>query len=222
MSDEYLFNSLRVLVRRIASGYLSDDLEHRCGTVGYPSNHLELKVVDDAGRTLPVGQPGELWVRGYSIFLGYWGDEQKTQETLTPTGWLRTGDLATMAQDGYVKIVGRLKDLVIRGGENIYPTEVEDFLMSHPRVLEAHAFGVPDERMGEELAVWIRVRQSPDSSPPLTEHDIRSFCKGRIAHFKIPRYIQFRDDFPITVAGKVQKFQMRKIFLQEAGQSQQS
>ncbi|KAF0287239.1 Acyl-CoA synthetase family member 2, mitochondrial [Amphibalanus amphitrite] len=197
----------------MATGYPSDDLEHRCGTVGYPNNHIEVKVVDDTGATLPIGQTGELWVRSFSNFLGYWDDEEKTRSTVTPTGWLRTGDLATMASDGYVKIVGRLKDMVIRGGENIYPTEVEDFLMSHPDVLEAHAFGVPDERLGEELAVWIKARE-PGA---ITEQQIRSFCKGRIAHFKVPRYIRFRDDFPVTVSGKVQKFELRNTFARELG-----
>ena len=160
---------------------------------------------------MPVGHTGELWVRGFSNLLGYWGDEEKTRETLTPERWLRSGDLASITEDGYIKIVGRLKDMVIRGGENIYPAEVEDFLMSHPDVLEAHAFGVPDERMGEELAVWIRVREPGTVS----EHDIRSFCKGKIAHFKIPRYIQFRSDFPTTVTGKVQKFAMQETFARE-------
>ncbi|KAF0290164.1 Acyl-CoA synthetase family member 2, mitochondrial [Amphibalanus amphitrite] len=193
--------------------YPSDDVEHRCGTVGYPLDHTELKVVDERGRTLPVGTAGELCMRGYNLFLGYWDDEEKTAECLTPAGWFHTGDVAVMNDDGYVKIVGRAKDMVIRGGENIYPTEVEDFLMTHPDVLEAAAFGVPDERMGEELAVWIRTREHCC----LSEHDIRSFCKGRIAHHKIPCYIQFRDDFPKTVTGKIQKFAMREIMTKELG-----
>ncbi|XP_043223811.1 medium-chain acyl-CoA ligase ACSF2, mitochondrial-like [Amphibalanus amphitrite] len=197
-------------------GFPSDDLEHRCGTVGYPLAHTELKVVDGQGLTAPVGQPGVLCARGYCNFLGYWDDAEKTAETLTPQRWLITGDVAVMNEDGYVKIVGRAKDMVIRGGENIYPTEVEDFLMTHPDVLEASAFGVPDDRMGEELAVWIRLRRSDTVS----EHDIRSYCKGRIAHYKVPRYIEFRDDFPKTVTGKIQKFVMRDTMTRELGLSQ--
>ena len=194
-------------------GFPTDDLDHRCGFVGYPVGHTELKVVDERGRTVPVGQVGELCMRGYNRFLGYWNDEDKTQECVTPTGWFHTGDVASMAEDGYVKIVGRATDMVIRGGENIYPTEVEDFLMTHPDIIEVYAFGVPDERMGEELVVWIRTRELGCVS----EHNVRSFCKGRIAHHKIPRYIQFRDDFPKTVTGKIQKFIMHDIMCRELG-----
>ncbi|XP_043247224.1 medium-chain acyl-CoA ligase ACSF2, mitochondrial-like [Amphibalanus amphitrite] len=194
-------------------GFPSDDLEHRCGTVGFPLDHSEVKVVGGDGRTLPVGHSGELCMRGYNRFLGYWDDEAKTRECVSAAGWFHTGDVATMTEDGYVKIVGRAKDMVIRGGENIYPTEVEDFLMTHPDILEAYAFGVPDDRMGEELVVWVRTRELGC----LSEHDVRSFCKGRIAHYKVPRYIQFRDDFPKTVTGKIQKFVMRNVMCRELG-----
>ena len=195
----------------VTLGFPTDDLEHRCGFVGYPLDHTELKVVDERGRTVPVGQAGELCMRGYNRFLGYWNDDDKTKECVTPAGWFHTGDVATMAEDGYVKIVGREKDMVIRGGENIYPTEVEDFLMTHPDIIEVSVFGVPDERMGEELVAWIRTRELGSVS----EHDVKSFCKGRIAHYKIPRFIQFRDDFPKTVTGKIQKFVMRSIMCRE-------
>ncbi|XP_037090822.1 medium-chain acyl-CoA ligase ACSF2, mitochondrial-like [Pollicipes pollicipes] len=197
-------------------GFPSDDVEHRCGTVGYPLDHCELKVVDESGQIAPPNTPGELCARSYSTFLGYWDDAEKTRASLTPQRWFLTGDVAVITEDGYVKIVGRAKDMVIRGGENIYPAEIEDFLMTHPDVMEAYAFGVPDERMGEELCVWVRSRQ-PGA---VSEHDIRSFAKGRIAHYKVPRYIMFRDDFPKTVTGKVQKFVMRRMMAEELGLEQ--
>jgi len=197
----------------LSVGFPGDDLEHRCGTVGYPLDHVEVKIVDAEGRVVPPGTPGELCSRGYNTMLGYWEDEDKTKATITSSRWLLSGDTAVLTEDGYVKIVGRSKDMVIRGGENIYPVEIEDFLMAHPDILEAYAFGVPDDRMGEEVCVWIRTRE-PDC---LTEKDIRSFCKGKLSHFKIPRYIQFRDDFPKTVTGKIQKFVMRQMMAKELG-----
>ena len=213
MKDSVVAYGLTEVSPLLTLGFPTDDLDHRCGFVGYPLEHTEMKVVDKSGRTVPVGQAGEMCMRGYGRFLGYWNDEDKTKECVTPAGWFYTGDVTTMAEDGYVKIVGREKDMVIRGGENIYPAEVEDFLMTHPDIIEVYVFGVPDERMGEELVAWIRTRELGCVS----EHDVRSFCKGKIAHYKIPRFIQFRDDFPKTVTGKIQKFVMRNTMCRELG-----
>ena len=167
---------------------------------------MEIKIVNpDTGEIVERGLPGELCTRGYSVMQGYWGDRDKTQEAIDGEGWMHTGDLATMDAEGYVNIVGRIKDMVIRGGENIYPREIEEFLYRHPQVQDVQVVGVPDQKYGEELCAWIIAK--PGTQP--TEDDIRAFCKGQIAHYKVPRYIRFVTSFPMTVTGKIQKFKIR-------------
>ena len=183
----------------------SDPLDKRTTTVGRIQPHLEVRIVDSLGNTVPVGAPGELCTKGYSVMLGYWDDEEKTRESIVD-GWMHTGDLATIDADGYCNIVGRLKDMVIRGGENVYPREIEEYLFTHPKIKNVQVFGVPDEKTGEELCAWIVLRQGEHAS----EEDIRDFCQGRIAHYKVPRYVRFVDEMPLTVTGKVQKFVMRE------------
>jgi len=196
-----------------------DSLEKRTKTVGRVHPHLEVKLIDaDIGRTVERGEPGELLTRGYSVMSGYWNDPERSAEAIDPRGWIHTGDLATMDEEGYLNIVGRSKDMVIRGGENVYPREVEEFLHTHPDVLEAAVIGVPDERFGEELMAWIRLREGAQ----LTEEAVREFCKGRIAHFKTPRYVRFADGFPMTVTGKVQKYKMREQAIEELGLVEQA
>ena len=182
-----------------------DPLDQRVSTVGRIQPHLEVKLVDEGGLTVPRGEPGELCTRGYSVMLGYWGDPERTAEAIDAEGWMHTGDLATIDDQGYCRIVGRTKDMVIRGGENIYPREIEEYLLPHPHIADAQVIGVPDEKFGEELCAWIVLR--PDAR--MTDEDIRVHCRGRIAHYKVPRYIRFVDGFPMTVTGKVQKFAMR-------------
>ena len=195
-----------------------DDLEHRTGTVGRVLPHIEVKVVDPAtGVTQPRGVPGELCTRGYSVMLGYWNEPEKTAEAVDPGRWMHTGDLAVMREDGYVEIVGRIKDMIIRGGENIYPREIEEFLLGHEEVEDAAVFGVPDERYGEELMACVRVVAGSSCG----EDELRSFCRGRIAHFKVPRYVRIVDEFPMTVTGKVQKFKMRDAAVEELGLAEQ-
>ena len=185
-----------------------DSVERRVSTVGRVGPHLEVKIVDpDSGVTLPRDTPGEMCTRGYSVMLGYWDQPDKTAEAIDAGRWMHTGDLAVMDGDGYVSITGRIKDMVIRGGENIYPREVEELLYTHPDLLDAQVIGVPDERYGEELMVWVRMR---DGADPLTAEALRTFCEGRIAHYKIPRYVHVVDEFPMTVTGKVRKVQMRE------------
>lgn len=194
-----------------------DTLEHRCGTVGEVMPHTEIKIVSpETGRTVARGESGEFLARGYLVMRGYWEDPEKTAEAIDAGGWMHTGDLATMDDEGYVRIVGRIKDMVIRGGENVYPREIEEFLHSHPDVTDVQVFGVPDERFGEELAAWIIPREG--AAP--TDEDIRAFCKGKIAHYKIPRYVRIVDAFPMTVTGKVQKFKMRETAIAELGLEQ--
>ncbi|CAE6836137.1 AMP-binding protein [Paraburkholderia haematera] len=183
----------------------ADPLDKRTTTVGRIQPHLEVKIVDFDGKTVSVGETGELCTRGYSVMLGYWEDETKTRESIVD-GWMHTGDLATIDADGYCNIVGRLKDMVIRGGENIYPREVEEYLFRHPKIQNVQVFGVPDEKNGEELCAWIVLRKGEVS----TEEDIRDFCRGQIAHYKVPKYIRFVNELPMTVTGKVQKFAMRE------------
>ncbi len=185
---------------------IDDPLERRVSTVGRVQPHVEIKVVDTAGRVVPRGITGELCTRGYSVMLGYWGDEEKTREAVDAAGWMHTGDLAVMDEQGYVKIVGRLKDMVIRGGENIYPREIEEFLYSHPHIQDVQVIGVPDKKYGEELCAWVKVREGQ----VITADDVRAFCKGQIAHYKVPRYIRFVDEFPMTITGKIQKYIMRQ------------
>jgi fatty-acyl-CoA synthase len=196
---------------------ISDPLERRVSTVGRIHPHQEVKIVDAAGRIVPRGTPGELLTRGYSVMLGYWNDPEQTAKAIDAAGWMHTGDLATIDEEGYCNIVGRLKDMVIRGGENIYPREIEEFLFRHPKVEAAQVFGVPDRKFGEELCAWIK----PRSGETLTEADVRAYCDGQISRYKIPRYIRFVSEFPMTVTGKVQKFAMREIMMKELGVKQQ-
>jgi len=185
----------------------TDDLERRVSTVGQVHPHVEVKVVDPVtGLVVPHGTPGELCTRAYSVMLGYWDEPAKTAEVLDPAGWMHTGDLAEMDEAGYVNIVGRIKDMVIRGGENVYPREVEEFLYTHPDVVDAQVVGVPDEKYGEELVAWVRLRPG---APSLDAAALREFCTGKLAHYKIPRYVRVVDEFPMTVTGKVRKVEMR-------------
>jgi fatty-acyl-CoA synthase len=190
-----------------------DPLERRVSTVGRIHPHVEAKIVDAEGRVVPRGAPGEFLTRGYCVMLGYWNDPERTAESIDAAGWMHTGDLATMDDDGYCNIVGRIKDMVIRGGENVYPREIEEFLYRHPKIQDVQVIGVPDPRYGEELCAWVRLR----SGEQATAEDIREFCRGQIAHYKIPRYIKFVDQFPMTVTGKIQKFLMREEMIRELG-----
>jgi fatty-acyl-CoA synthase len=190
-----------------------DTLERRVSTVGRVLPHVEAKVIDAEGRIVPRGTPGELLTRGYLIMLGYWNDEEKTREAVDAAGWMHTGDLATIDDGGYCNIVGRIKDMVIRGGENVYPREVEEFLYRHPKIQDVQVIGVPDPRYGEELCAWVRLRDGESA----TVEEIRGFCQGQIAHYKVPRYVRFVDGFPMTVTGKVQKFLMRQQTIEELG-----
>ncbi|MET7483863.1 AMP-binding protein [Streptomyces sp. NPDC005538] len=185
-----------------------DDLEHRTGTVGRVLPHLEVKVVDPAtGVTRPRGTAGELCTRGYSVMLGYWNEPEKTAEAIDAGRWMHTGDLAVMREDGYVEIVGRIKDMIIRGGENIYPREIEEFLYTHPKIADVQVVGVPHERYGEEVLACVIPR---DAADPLTLDELRAFCEGRLAHYKIPSLLQIMDAFPMTVSGKVRKIELRE------------
>jgi fatty-acyl-CoA synthase len=189
-----------------------DDLERRVSTVGRVHPHVEVKVVDpETGRVTPRGEPGELCTRGYSVMLGYWDDPERTAEAIDRGRWMHTGDLATMDAEGYLNIVGRIKDMIIRGGENVYPREIEEFLYTHPAIADAQVIGVPDERYGEEIMAWLRLREGES----LTEAELRDWCAGKIAHFKVPRYVKVVDDFPMTVTGKVMKFKMRDQAIEE-------
>jgi fatty-acyl-CoA synthase len=186
----------------------SDTLELRVSTVGRVHPHVEIKIVDsDTGQTVERGQTGELLTRGYSVMLGYWDDPDRTAQVIDQARWMHTGDLATMDPDGYVDIVGRIDDLIIRGGENVYPREVEEFLHKHPDIIDVQVTGVPDPKMGEEIMAWVK----PRAGAMLSADDVREFCRGRIAHFKVPRYVRFIDEFPMTISGKVQKFRMREM-----------
>ncbi|MYW95396.1 AMP-binding protein [Amycolatopsis rubida] len=185
-----------------------DSVERRVSTVGRVGPHLESKVVDpETGLTVPRGTPGELCTRGYSVMLGYWQEPEKTAEAIDAARWMHTGDLAIMDDEGYLNITGRIKDMVIRGGENIYPREIEEFLYTHPDVLDAQVIGVPDAKYGEELMAWIRMREGAE---PLTTEAVREFCQGKLAHYKVPRYIHVVEEFPMTVTGKVRKVEMRQ------------
>jgi len=194
-----------------------DDLERRVSTVGAVHPHLEVKIVDPAtGLVVPRNTPGEFCTRGYSVMLGYWNMPDRTAESIDAARWMHTGDLAVMDDDGYLSIVGRIKDMVIRGGENVYPREVEEFLYTHPDIVDAQVIGVPDVKYGEELMVWIRVR---DGAPAITAESLREFCNGKLAHYKIPRYVKIVDAFPMTVTGKVRKVEMREVSVAELGLS---
>jgi len=192
---------------------VDDPVPLRVATIGRVHPHLEVKIVDADGKIVPRGVKGELLTRGYSVMLGYWGDEEKTRETIDAARWMHTGDLAVIDEQGFATIVGRAKDMVIRGGENIYPREIEEFLYGHPQVQDVQVVGLPDVRYGEELCAWIIPR--PGQAP--TEDDIRAFCAGRIAHYKVPRYILFVDAFPMTVTGKIQKFRIRETMRERLG-----
>jgi len=188
-----------------------DPLERRVDSVGRIHPQLEVKLVDEHGRVVPRGTPGELCTRGYSVMLGYWGDEERTREVIDAARWMHTGDLAVLDEAGYCRIVGRLKDMIIRGGENVYPREIEEFLYTHPKVQDVQVFGIPDARLGETICAWIRLREGSPSS----EAEIQDYCRHRLAHFKVPHYVRFVDAFPMTVTGKVQKYLMREAMLSE-------
>ena len=192
-----------------------DSIDRRVSTVGRVGPHLEVKVIDPAtGRTVPRGTPGELCTRGYSVMLGYWEQPDKTAEAIDSAHWMHTGDLAVMDDEGYLAITGRIKDMVIRGGENVYPREIEEFLYTHPDILDAQVIGVPDARYGEELMAWERLRPG---AAALTAESLREFCRGQLAHYKIPRYVHIVEEFPMTVTGKIQKYKMREVSVVELG-----
>ena len=195
-----------------------DSLELRVSTVGQVHPHLEIKIVDPkTGGTVPRGTPGELCTRGYSVMLGYWEEPDKTADAIDRARWMHTGDLAVLDDEGYINITGRIKDMVIRGGENIYPREIEEFLYSHPDIVDAAVIGVPDARYGEELMVWTRMRPGAE---PVTALSLREFCLGKLAHYKIPRYVHIVDEFPMTVTGKIRKVQMREEAIDILGLSE--
>jgi fatty-acyl-CoA synthase len=187
---------------------IDDDLERRTSSIGRAHPHVEVKIVcTESGRVVPRGEPGEFCTRGYSVMLGYWNDEEKTREAIDADGWMHTGDLAVMREDGYCNVVGRIKDMVIRGGENVYPREVEEFLYTHPDVEDAQVIGVPDEKYGEEICAWIRMKAG---RRPLDARAVREFADGKLAHYKIPRYVYIVEEFPMTITGKVRKIEMRE------------
>jgi fatty-acyl-CoA synthase len=191
-----------------------DNFERRIHTVGHNLPHQEVKIVStESGQTLALGEVGEICFRGYHIMRGYYGQPENTREAIDGAGWLHSGDLGTMDGDGYIKITGRLKEMIIHGGENIYPREIEDFLFTHPKIAEVAVFGVPDEFYGEEVACWIELHKGETA----TATEIIDFCKDNMAHFKIPKYIRFVETFPMTVTGKVQKFKMRDEMEQQLG-----
>lgn len=175
-------------------------------TIGHVMEHTEVKVVDENGKTVPFGTPGDLWIRGYTTMMKYWDDEENTRKTLTEDGWIKTGDQFVLHSNGYGSVVGRLKDMLIRGGENIFPREIEDVLMTHPQVVEAYVIGAYDEVYGEEVCACVRLR----TGSSLTKEELRKYCDGRMARFKIPRYIEFVDDYPKTASGKVQKYRLKE------------
>ncbi|HZJ48276.1 MAG TPA: AMP-binding protein [Acidimicrobiia bacterium] len=199
----------------VATQTLCDDpIERRVSTVGTAHPFVEIKIVDpDTGETTPTDVSGEFCARGYSVMQGYWDEAERTAESIDSDGWMHSGDLAVMDDAGYVKIVGRLKDMIIRGGDNVYPREIEEYLFTHPDVVDAQVIGVPDERFGEQIMAWVQKREGSD----LTETDVIDYCKGRIAHFKVPRYVRFTDTFPMTVTGKIQKFKLKERAIEELG-----
>jgi fatty-acyl-CoA synthase len=189
-----------------------DPLEKRVTTVGTIMPHTECKLIDAAtGAIVPRGTPGEICTRGYCVMLGYWNDELATTRAIDAAGWMHTGDRGVLGEDGHLNIVGRIKDLIIRGGENLYPREIEEFLHTHPDVEDAYVIGVPDRKYGEEIMAWIRLRPGVE----LSEEGVRQYCLDRISHFKVPRYVRFVEEFPMTVTGKIQKFKMREIAIEE-------
>jgi fatty-acyl-CoA synthase len=186
--------------------------ELRVGTVGTIMPHIEVKIVDADGEIVPVGVQGELLTRGYSVMLGYWDEAERTAEVIDAAGWMHSGDLATIDATGYCRITGRIKDMIIRGGENIYPREIEEFLYRHPKILDVQVIGVPDAKFGEAVCAWVRLRPGAD----MTADELQAFCRGRIAHYKVPHHVRFVDEFPMTVTGKIQKFAMRQAMMREA------
>ncbi|UCF07014.1 MAG: AMP-binding protein [bacterium] len=191
-----------------------DTLERRTSTVGPPIPHTEVKIVNpETGQIVPIGEQGELCCRGYQVMRGYYNNERATKEAIDEHGWIHTGDIALMRPDGTFKITGRIKDMIIRGGENIYPREIEEFLYTHPKIRDAQVIGLPDKKYGEEICVWIQLKEGEEAS----EEEIKDFCKGKIAHYKIPRYVKFVTEFPMTVTGKIQKYKMREISIRELG-----
>jgi len=200
----------------ITSSETDDPIEKQVSTVGRIFPHVEVKIIDNDGRIVGPGETGELLARGYNVMQGYWDDPEKTEESIDEAGWMHTGDLATMDQEGFCNIVGRVKDMVIRGGENIYPREIEEYLYRHPRISDVQVFGVPDVKFVEELCAWIILKPGDQCS----EEEIREFCRGQIAHYKIPRYIRFVEEYPMTITGKVQKFAMRDKMIEELNLNQ--
>ena len=197
---------------------IDSPMEKRVSTVGSVHPHVQVKIIDsETGKTCPIGETGELCTRGYSVMLGYWENPEGTANAIDSNGWMHTGDSAVMDKDGYVNIVGRIKDMIVRGGENVYPVEIEDYLMAHQDIEAVQVTGVPDPKYGEEIIAWISLKEGKKT----TEEDIKEFCKGKIAHYKVPRYIRFGDDFPMTVTGKVQKYKMREISIEELGLKEQ-
>ena len=193
---------------------LGTPLEKQVSTVGQIHPHLEIKIVDPkSGRIVPIGEAGELCTRGYSVMLGYWRNEEQTKKAIDQGRWMHSGDLATMDEDGYINIVGRMQDMIIRGGENIYPREIEEFLHLHPKVSDVQVIGVPDIKYGEEVMAWIKLKEGESA----TEDEVRNFCKGQIAHYKVPRYFKFTEEFPMTVTGKIRKVEMREMSIKELG-----
>ncbi len=192
---------------------VDDPLEKRVSSVGRVHPHVEVKIVDERGAIVPRGMPGELCTRGYSVMLGYWNDPEQTAAAIDAARYMHTGDIAVMDEDGYVNIAGRVKDMIIRGGENVYPREIEEFLYTHPEIVDVSAIGVPDEKYGEELCVWVIAREGAR----LDEESVRAYCRGKIAHFKVPRYVMLVDSFPMTVTGKIQKFKMREASIERLG-----
>jgi len=190
---------------------VDDPIERRVSTVGRIHPHVEVKIIDADGHIVPPGVPGELCTRGYLVMQRYWNDTEHTQEAIDPARWMHTGDLATLDSEGYCNIVGRIKDMVIRGGENIYPREIEEFLYRHPKIQDVQVIGVPDRKYGEELCAWVKLKAGVEASAD----EIRDFCEGQIAHYKIPRYVKFVDSFPMTVTGKIQKYLMREEMVRE-------
>jgi fatty-acyl-CoA synthase len=193
-----------------------DPIDKRVGSVGRPAAHCEIRIIDAAGATVPVGTPGEVCCRGYAVMQGYWEDEERTRETIDEHGWLHSGDIGVMDAEGYTQITGRIKDMIIRGGENIYPREVEEFLYRHPAIQDVQVFGVPDAKYGEQVCAWIRLRPGQ----ALDAEGVKAFCREQITHFKVPYHIRFVDEFPMTVTGKVQKFRMREQMLEELQRSE--
>ncbi len=194
-----------------------DPVEKRVGTVGRAVPWVEIKLIDGDGRVVPIGEKGEVCTRGYSVMLGYWNDEEQTRDTIDEARWLHSGDLGVMDEDGYLRIVGRIKDMIIRGGENVYPREVEEYLYTHPAISEVQVFGVAHPSMGEEVCAWIKLQEGES----LTDEDVRTFCRGQITHFKIPKHIRFVKEYPMTVTGKVQKFKMSELMAEELANAAQ-